>query len=197
MLMIGVLVALLALVLAAIVLSRPPSPIKAARKRIDAQLADVRSQLVALQMYDGGAVSHLEELTRQQWLADQLSRPLESLTVPGFGEAMFETLREHAVIKVKDVELLRARKVPGVGEKRAAQLWSTYQEERARLQAEARALDRSALDQIAGGKLSALVEQEAADELQRQRELECAQIRLAELERRRAQLGQKQSGVTH
>lgn len=167
---------------------RSPSPTKAARRRISAQLASVRSQLAALQVDDRGYVSHQEDLVRQQWLADQLARPVDSLDVPGFGDAMFESLRESRITKLRDIELLRTKKVPGVGEKRAAQLWSTYKDELARLQAEARALDRATLDTLSGGKLGALVEKEATEELQRQRELESTQIRIAELERRLAQL---------
>jgi hypothetical protein len=172
-----------------VVLARAPSPTKAARKRLDAQLARVRSQLSALEADDRGYVAHQEEVIRGQWLRDQLTtRAVDSMDVPGFGEAMFEALRDAGIKKLQDVELLRTRKVPGVGEKRAAQLWSTYKDEVARLEAEARALDRAMLDEISGGKLGALVEKEAAEERQRQQELESTRIRLAEIERRRAQI---------
>lgn len=170
-------------------LARPPSPTKAARKRLDAQLTSARAQLAALEADDRGYVAHQEEIVRAQWLRDQLTtRAVDSMDVPGFGEAMFEALREAGIETLKDIELLRARKVPGVGEKRAAQLWSTYKEEVARLEREARAKDRAALDEISGGKLGALAAKEAAEERQRQQELECARIRLAEIERRRAGL---------
>lgn len=133
----AVVVALVVLILA---LSRP-SPTRTARKRLDAQLTAVRSQLATLQLHDRGYVAQQEETVRQQWRHDQLTRPVDSLDVPGFGEAMFETLRESGITKLEDVVLLRRKKVPGIGQKRAAQLWSTYQEELARLEAEARALD--------------------------------------------------------
>jgi 5'-3' exonuclease len=110
------------------------------------------------------------------------------MDVPGFGEAMFEALRDAGIKRLQDVERLRSKKVPGVGEKRAAQLWSTYKDELARLEAEARAMDLAALDAVSGGKLGALVEKEAAEERQRQRELESTRIRLADIERRRSQL---------
>lgn len=176
-------------VVALIVLAfRAPSPTRAARKRLDAQLASVRSQLAALEVDDRGYVAHQEAIVRDQWLRDQLARPVDSVDVPGFGEAMFEALREAGIKTLQDIERLRRKKVPGVGEKRAAQLWSTYKGELARLQTEARALDRAALDAFSGGKLGALVEKEASEELQRQRELESTRIRLAEIERRRASL---------
>ena len=176
-------------ILVAIVIAlRAPSPTRAARKRLDAQLASVRSQLAALEADDRGYVAAQEEVIRAQWLRDQLARPVDSIDVPGFGEAMFESLRESGITTLQDIELLRRKKVPGVGEKRAAQLWTTYKDEVARLQVEAHALDRAALDAISGGKLGVLIEKEASEELQRQRELESTRIRLAEIERRRAQI---------
>ncbi len=183
------LLAILAVVIVVAVLAwRRPSPMKTARNRLDAQLASARSQLAALGADDRGYVTAQEEVIRGQWLRDQLARPVDAIDVPGFGEAMFEALRESGIKTLQDIELLRRRKVPGVGEKRAAQLWSTYKDEVARLQAEARTLDRAALDAISGGKLAVLIEKEASEELQRQRELESARIRLAEIERRRASL---------
>ena len=172
-----------------VLVSRGPSPTKAARKPLDAQRASVRTQLAALEADDRGYVAHQEEMIRGQWLRDQLAtRAVDSMDVPGFGEAMFEALRDAGIKRLQDVERLRSKKVPGVGEKRAAQLWSTYKDELARLEAEARAMDHAALDAVSGGKLGALVEKEAAEERQRQRELESTRIRLADIERRRAQL---------
>lgn len=179
----------LVVVVVLVLVTRAPSPTKAARKRLDAQLARVRTELAALEADDRGYVAHQEDVIRGQWLRDQLTtRAVDSMEVPGFGEAMFEALREAGIKKLQDVELLRTRKVPGVGEKRAAQLWSTYKDEVARIEAEARAMDRAALDAISGGKLGALVEREAAEERQRQQALEATRIRIAELERRRAAL---------
>lgn len=187
--MLALVIALVVGVVVLVVLvTRSPSPTRAARKHLDAQLASVRSQLAALQVDDRGYVAHQEEAIRRQWLDEQLTRRVDSLDVPGFGEAMFDALRESGIKKLQDIELLRTKKVPGVGEKRAAQLWSTYKDELARLETEARALDRATLDAISGGKLGALVAKEADEEQQRQRELESTRIRLAELERRRTQL---------
>ena len=111
-------------------------------------------------------------------------RDVASLDVPGLAEAMFDVLHDHGIKKLKDVELLRSRKVPGIGVKRADQLWSAYQAERAKLHDAARALDHDTLDQLSGGKLGAIVEKHRAEEIQRERELEARQIELADLERR-------------
>jgi hypothetical protein len=189
MLALLIVLAVCVVVVVVVLFSIAPSPTKAARKHLDAQLASIRAQLAALEADDRGYVAHQEEMIRGQWLRDQLtSRAVDSMDVPGFGEAMFEALREAGIKRLQDVELLRTKKVPRVGEKRAAQLWSTYKEEVARLEAEARAMDRAELDGISGGKLAALVEKEAADERLRQQERESTRIRLAEIERRRAQL---------
>jgi hypothetical protein len=164
-------------------------PSRIARKRLDAKIAALRGKLAALQPSDVEYVPHVEAVLRHQWLREQMkSRTVDSLEVPGFGDALLETLREHDIRSLQDVELMRYRKIPGVGEKRAAQLWSAYKDESAKLERQAQTMSASDLDRVSGGKLRASIDRHAAEELQRVRELELAQLQLVEAERRRSQI---------
>jgi hypothetical protein len=189
--MTGALIALavVAALVVIIVARRSARPSRVARQRLEAQIARVRSQIKALEIADHDLIAHQEAAVREQWLRNELTlRDVSSLEVPGLAEGLFDVLREHGIKKLQDVELLRRRKVPGIGVKRADQLWSAYQEERAKLHDAAQALDHDTLDQLSGGKLGAIAEKHRAEELHRVRELQQRQVELAELERRHATL---------
>lgn len=188
--MASVLIALavmIAVVVTLVAVRGRPRPSRMARAHLDAQIAKLRAEISALQFSDNELIAHQEAAIREHWLRNEMTtRDVASLDVPGLAEGMFDVLREHGIAKLADVERLRARKVPGIGSKRAAQLWSVYQAECKKLRDAASGLDRETLDQLSGGKLGALVETHRAEELQRERDLESAEVRLADLERRRS-----------
>ena len=180
------------LVVIAAIHRRRMRPSEVAKRRLDAQLVALQHELAALETGDRGFAAEHEELARQRWIQQQMSTtPIETLDLEGISTATFETLRAHGIACLADLVKLRQRgfKVKTIGAKKTAQLVAAYRRWQTKLLAEARRMDRAALDEATGGELGAALARHDTALLERQRQAEQVRIAIQDVERRRAVLG--------
>lgn len=166
-------------------------PSAIATRRLDAQIAQVEQQLAALRPVHHDFAAEQEEVVRSRWLQDQLAAtPVEALEVPGTGPSTHKALRASGIACLADLPKLGPYgvKVPSVGLKKEEHLLAAYRDAHRRLSAEAARMQRPALDAYSRGALGKALARHEADELDRRRKREAAELRLRDLQRRRATL---------
>jgi DNA-binding helix-hairpin-helix protein with protein kinase domain len=170
-------------------------PSAVARRRLDAQIAQVEQQLAALRPASDDFAAQQEALLRARWLQEQLAAtPVEAIEVPGTGPATHKALRATGIGSLGDLSKLGSVKVPTVGTKREQQLLAAYRDAHRRLSSEASQMSRAALDAYSRGALAAAIQQHDSEDLARRRQREAAELRLRDLRRRRMNL-KASSGV--
>jgi hypothetical protein len=166
-------------------------PSAIATRRLDAQIAQVEQQLAALRPVHQDFAAEQEDRVRAQWLRDQLAAtPVEAIEVPGTGPSTHKALRASGIACLGDLPKLGPYgvKVPSVGLKREEHLLAAYRDAHRRLSTEAARMQRAALDAYSRGALGAVLARHDAEELDRRRKREAAELRLRDLHRRRATL---------
>jgi DNA-binding helix-hairpin-helix protein with protein kinase domain len=163
-------------------------PTAVAQRRLTRQLAECASALLA----PAPARRPLDELlhsVRAQWFETELrNTAVDALRAPGIGPTLQEALRAHGIATAADLPRLAAIRVPSLGEKKRFALEQAYASLREGLWSRAEALSWAECDALCAGRLSRLAAEIEQRTREHAREVEGAEIRRAEIERRLRQL---------